>query len=113
MINVDSPLQHHFFNISVAEGIRKVPTHRHEYNVLFKLPPFEADHIPSDPGVNFRLVYQFALLLAKEPLLNQHLFDSIEEVQELANQWLWTYNNERPNMAIRGIPPKHMVELVN
>jgi putative transposase len=37
----------------------------------------------------------------------------IEEVQELANQWLWTYNNERPNMAIRGIPPKHMVELVN
>ena len=44
-------------------------------------------------------------------LLNQHLFDSIEEVQELATEWLWTYNNERPNMAIGGIPPKYMTAL--
>jgi putative transposase len=37
--------------------------------------------------------------------LNQHLFDSIEQVQEQATRWLWTYNNERPNMALGGITP--------
>jgi putative transposase len=47
----------------------------------------------------------------RHDLLNQHLFDSIEEVQELATEWLWTYNNERPNMAIGGVPPKYMTAL--
>jgi len=37
--------------------------------------------------------------------LEQYLFDSIEEVQDHATKWLWTYNNERPNMAIGGITP--------
>ncbi|MCP4126853.1 MAG: transposase, partial [Gammaproteobacteria bacterium] len=31
---------------------------------------------------------------------------SIKEVQEYATRWLWTYNNERPNMALGGITPK-------
>ncbi|CVI63870.1 hypothetical protein AGR7A_pAt30012 [Agrobacterium deltaense NCPPB 1641] len=30
---------------------------------------------------------------------------SIEDSQEFATQWLWTYNNERPNMGIGGITP--------
>jgi putative transposase len=38
--------------------------------------------------------------------LAHHLFDSIEEVQDYATQWLWTYHHERPNMAIGGITPK-------
>ncbi len=38
--------------------------------------------------------------------LNQYIFEEIEEVQEAATAWLWTYNNERPNMAIGGITPK-------
>lgn len=38
--------------------------------------------------------------------LNQHLFDSIEQVQDYATKWLWIYNNERPNTAIGGITPK-------
>jgi len=37
--------------------------------------------------------------------LNHYLFDSIDEVQNHATQWLWTYNNERPNMALNGITP--------
>lgn len=37
--------------------------------------------------------------------LNQYMFGSIDEVQEQATHWLWTYNNERPNMAIGGITP--------
>jgi putative transposase len=35
--------------------------------------------------------------------LAQHLFDSIEEVQDFATRWLWSYNHERPHMAIGGM----------
>jgi len=37
--------------------------------------------------------------------LAQHIFKSMQQVQEHATRWLWTYNNERPNMAIGGITP--------
>jgi putative transposase len=29
--------------------------------------------------------------------LSQNIFDTIDEAQNQATQWLWTYNNERPN----------------
>ena len=38
--------------------------------------------------------------------LDEHLFESVDHAQQTATQWLWLYNNERPNMAIRGITPK-------
>lgn len=37
--------------------------------------------------------------------LNEHIFESIEHAQLTATQWLWVYNNERPNTAIGGITP--------
>ena len=37
--------------------------------------------------------------------LNQYIFENIEQVQQDAIKWLWTYNNERPNMAIGEITP--------
>ena len=43
--------------------------------------------------------------------LGQHLFESIEAVQDFATQWLWTYNHERPNMALGGITPKQKLAL--
>lgn len=39
-----------------------------------------------------------------------HLFESIEQAQVLATQWLWTYNNERPHTAIGGIPPRQLLK---
>lgn len=44
--------------------------------------------------------------------LNQFLFETIEEVQEHATKWLWSYNNERPNSAIGGIPPVKKLAIV-
>jgi putative transposase len=44
--------------------------------------------------------------------LGQYLFASIEEVAEFATRWLWTYNNERPNMALGGITPKQKLALM-
>ncbi len=35
--------------------------------------------------------------------LDQYIIESIEEAQDHATQWLWTYNNDRPNMGIGGI----------
>ena len=42
--------------------------------------------------------------------LARHLFTSVEEVQEKATQWLWHYNNQRPNMALGGITPMQKLE---
>jgi len=44
--------------------------------------------------------------------LSHYLFDSVAEVQYFATQWLWTYNNERPNMALGGITPKQKLAQV-
>ena len=41
--------------------------------------------------------------------LSQFQFESIQEVQDYATRWLWFYNNERPNKANGGLPPKHML----
>lgn len=37
--------------------------------------------------------------------LDQYIIESIEEALDQATQWLWTYNNDRPNMGIGGITP--------
>ena len=37
--------------------------------------------------------------------LDQNILETIEEAQDQATKWLWTYNNDRPNMAIGGITP--------
>jgi putative transposase len=43
--------------------------------------------------------------------LSQTLFSSIAEVQDAATRWLWTYNNERPNMALGGITPRQKLAM--
>ena len=43
--------------------------------------------------------------------LDQHLFNSIAHAQETATQWLWHYNNVRPNMAIGGITPYQKLKM--
>lgn len=42
--------------------------------------------------------------------LDMHQFESIAHAQLLATQWLWQYNNERPNMAIGGVPPRRLLD---
>ena len=43
--------------------------------------------------------------------LAHHLFDSLDEVQNFATSWLWTYNHDRPNMGLGGITPKQKLAL--
>jgi putative transposase len=44
--------------------------------------------------------------------LNQYLFESLDEIQEFASKWLWSYNHERPNTAIGGITPNMKLKQV-
>jgi putative transposase len=44
--------------------------------------------------------------------LAQYLFESIDQVQSLATNWLWHYNHERPNMALGGITPKQKLAMM-
>ena len=37
--------------------------------------------------------------------VSKHLFDTLEEVQDYATQWLWFYNHKRPHKANGGKPP--------
>jgi len=46
---------------------------------------------------------------ARYSWLSQYQFDSIEEVQDYATQWLWFFNHERPNKANVGLPTEHML----
>ena len=43
--------------------------------------------------------------------LDLHIFESIEEAQQIATDWLWTYNHERPNMGIGGITPAQKLKM--
>lgn len=43
--------------------------------------------------------------------LAQHLLESLDEIQDFATGWLWTYNHERPNMGLGGITPKQKLAL--
>ena len=42
--------------------------------------------------------------------LDMHAFESVEQAQHLATEWLWLYNNERPNTAIGGVPPRYLLQ---
>jgi putative transposase len=48
---------------------------------------------------------------ARQEWLGQHIFDSIEEAQDTATEWVWTYNNDRPNMGIGGLTPAQKLKL--
>jgi transposase InsO family protein len=43
--------------------------------------------------------------------LAHYLFETLDEIQDFATRWLWTYKNDRPNMALNGITPKQKLAL--
>lgn len=43
--------------------------------------------------------------------LDQYIIETIEEAKDFATKWLWTYNNDRPNMGIGGITPAQKLKM--
>ena len=46
---------------------------------------------------------------ARHEWLDLHRFDSLDQARQLATQWIWEYNNVRPNTAIGGVPPRRLM----
>jgi len=38
--------------------------------------------------------------------LSQYYRHDLAEVQDFATKWMWSYNHDRPNMALGGFTPK-------
>lgn len=49
---------------------------------------------------------------ARQEWLDMNSFNSVEQAQLLATQWLWIYNHERPHSAIGGIPPAQKLNAI-
>lgn len=43
--------------------------------------------------------------------LDQYIIETIEEAQYFATQWLWAYNNDRPDNGIGGITPAQKLKM--
>jgi len=65
---------------------------------------------PSNPQQNAN-VARFNRAVRYE-WLSQYYWSILEEVQEFATRWMWSYNNDRPNMALGGFKPKQNLVMV-
>ena len=43
--------------------------------------------------------------------LSQYLWKDLAQVQDFATQWMWSYNHDRPNMALGGFTPKQRLAM--
>jgi len=43
--------------------------------------------------------------------LSQYHWEDLDQVQYAATEWMWSYNHERPNMALGGITPKQRLAM--
>ena len=43
--------------------------------------------------------------------LSQYHWEDLDHVQHAAIEWMWTYNHERPNMALGGVTPKQRLAM--
>ena len=43
--------------------------------------------------------------------LSQYYWQDLDEVRDHATRWIWSYNHERPNMALGGITPKQRLAM--
>ncbi|WP_244137468.1 IS3 family transposase, partial [Burkholderia pyrrocinia] len=43
--------------------------------------------------------------------LSQYHWEDLDHVQRFATDWMWTYNHDRPNMALGGFTPKQRLAM--
>jgi putative transposase len=49
----------------------------------------------------------------REDVLDAYLFENLEQVNLLSEQWLWTYNRELPHGSLHDMTPREYAEAVN
>ena len=76
----------------------------HEFTDWAKKRGIRVDYIqPGNPQQNAYIERANRTILYS--WLSKYLFETLNEVQDYATQWLWFYNNERPHKANGGRPP--------
>ena len=76
----------------------------HEFTDWAKNRGIRVDYIqPGNPQQNAYI--ERAKRTIRYSWLSKYLFETLNEVQDYATQWLWFYNNERPHKANGGRPP--------
>jgi len=76
----------------------------HEFTAWAKKHEIRIDYIqPGKPQQNAYIERHNRTI--RHSWLSKHLFDTLEEVQAYATEWLWFYNHERPHTANGGKPP--------
>ncbi|SDX65729.1 putative transposase [Marinobacter mobilis] len=76
----------------------------HEFTAWAKKHDIRIEYIqPGKPQQNAYI--ERANRTIRYSWLSKNLFDTLEEVQDYATQWLWFYNHERPHRANGGRPP--------
>ena len=68
-------------------------------------------HIQPDKPQQNTYVERFNCAIGYE-WLSQHYWQSVDEVQGFATQWMYKYNHQRPNMALGSIIPKQRLDMV-
>ncbi|NRF50618.1 transposase, partial [Pseudomonas stutzeri] len=48
---------------------------------------------------------------ARYEWLSQFEWEDLEHVQDHVTRWMWSYNHERPNMALGGFTPKQRLAM--
>lgn len=46
----------------------------------------------------------------RNEVLNKYIFDSLDELKEITDDWLYEYNHKRPHSSLGGLPPKIFLE---
>ena len=81
--------------------------------VDFSLPSewgIRLEHIqPGNPQQN-AYVERFNRTVRYE-WLSQYYWRDLAQVQDFATQWMWSYNHDRPNMALGGFTPKQRLAM--
>ncbi len=63
------------------------------------------------PAIRWRMAEAGVGSASAMQWLAQYEFDSLEEIQDYATKWMWTYNHDRPNMALGGITPRQRLAM--
>jgi putative transposase len=42
----------------------------------------------------------------REEVLDANLYETLHQVRQETNRWIWEYNNERPHESLGNIPPR-------